>query len=98
MQQIQVRLDANGVAAPAQRAACQCSEIIGFFLHSVSSADLSKQPEIAASDIAYKFTSPDMTAKERSDLYESWLLSKGFHELARGVHETLEQEAAVSTA
>lgn len=32
MHQLQVRLDANGVAAPAQRAAWQCSEIVTFFL------------------------------------------------------------------
>ncbi|MCA6111558.1 hypothetical protein [Bradyrhizobium cenepequi] len=41
--------------------------------------------------MTYRFTSPDMTADERYSLYESWLLSKGFQELARGVHETLEQ-------
>src|SRR5882757_7573401 len=89
--QLQIKLDANGVAAPAQQAAWQCSEIVAFFLHAAGSADLSKQPETAANAMTYKFTGPEMTAAERYGLYENWLLSKGFHELARGVHETLEQ-------
>jgi hypothetical protein len=41
--------------------------------------------------MSYKFSSPPMTANERYDLYENWLLGKGFQELARGVHETLEE-------
>lgn len=41
--------------------------------------------------MTYKFTGPEITAPERYALYENWLLSKGFHELARGVHETLEE-------
>jgi hypothetical protein len=45
--QLQIRLAANGVAAPAQQAAWQCSEIVAFFLHAAGSADLSKQPETA---------------------------------------------------
>jgi hypothetical protein len=89
--QLQIRLDANGVAAPAQQAAWQCSEIVAFFLHAVGSADLCKQPETASNAMTYKFTGPEMTAAQRHGLYENWLLSKGFHELARGVHETLEQ-------
>jgi hypothetical protein len=88
---LQIRLDANGVAAPAQQVAWQCSEIVAFFLHAAGSADLSKQPETAADTMTYKFTGPEMTAAERYGLYENWLLGKGFHELARGVHETLEQ-------
>ncbi|MBR1130769.1 hypothetical protein [Bradyrhizobium iriomotense] len=89
--QLNIRLDANGVAAPAQRAAWQCSELITFFLNVAASADLSKQPEPPAAGINYKFSSPEMTSAERHDLYENWLLGKGFHELARGVHETLEE-------
>src|ERR1700676_5559468 len=46
--QLQIRLDANGVAAPAQQAAWQCSEIAAFFLHAAGSAGLSKQPETAS--------------------------------------------------
>ena len=49
--QLQIRLDANGVAAPAQQAAWQCSEIAAFFLHAAGSADLSKQPETASGGV-----------------------------------------------
>ena len=91
MQQLEIKLDANGVAAPAQRAAWQCSEIVTFCLQSAAAADLSKQPEIVTNATAYRFASPDMPAGERLGLYKNWLLAKGFHELARGVHETLEE-------
>lgn len=91
MHQLQIDLNANGVAAPAQRAAWQCSEIVTFCLQSAAASDLSKQPEIVTKAMAYKFTGPDMTASERFALYENWLLAKGFHELARGVRESLEE-------
>jgi hypothetical protein len=91
MQQLQINLNASGVAAPAQRAAWQCSEIVTFCLQSAAAGDLSKQPEIVTNAMAYKFTGPDMTAAQRFGLYENWLLAKGFHELARGVHESLEE-------
>jgi hypothetical protein len=91
MQQLHINLDANGVAAPAQRAAWQCSEIVAFCLQTAAATDLSKQPEIVTNTMAYRFTGPEMTAAERFMLYENWLLAKGFHELARGVHESLEE-------
>jgi hypothetical protein len=91
MQQLRINLNANGVAAPAQRAAWQCSEIVTFCLRSAAASDLSKQPEIVTNAMAYKFTGPEMTAVERFGLYENWMLAKGFHELARGVHESLEE-------
>ncbi|MET4201307.1 hypothetical protein [Bradyrhizobium sp. LA6.12] len=91
MQQLQLNLNANGVAAPAQRAAWQCSEIVTFCLQSAAVSDLSKEPEIVTNAMKYRFTGPEMTATERFDLYENWLLAKGFQELARGVRETLEE-------
>lgn len=91
MQQLQINLNANGVAAPAQRAAWQCSEIVTFCLQSAAASDLSKQPQIVTNAMAYRFVGPEMTAAERFGLYENWLLAKGFHELARGVHESLEE-------
>jgi hypothetical protein len=91
MQHLQINLNANGVAAPAQRAAWQCSEIVTFCLQSAAASDLSKQPEIVTNAMAYKFTGPEMTAAERFELYENWMLAKGFHELARGVRESLEE-------
>ncbi|WP_050387560.1 hypothetical protein [Bradyrhizobium pachyrhizi] len=91
MQQLQISLNANGVAAPAQRAAWQCCEIVTFCLQSAVGSDLSKQPEIVTNALAYRFTGPDMSAAERFGLYENWMLSKGFQELARGVRESLEE-------
>jgi hypothetical protein len=93
MQQLQINLNGNGVAAPAQRAAWQCSEIVTFCLQSAAASDLSKQPEIVTNAMAYKFTGPEMTAAERFGLYENWMLAKGFHELARGIRESLEEAA-----
>jgi hypothetical protein len=58
MQQLQINLNANGVAAPAQRAAWQCSEIVTFCLQSAAASDLSRQPEIVTNAMAYKFTGP----------------------------------------
>jgi len=91
MPKLEIRLDANGVAAPAQRAAWQCNEIVAFCLQAARESDFAGQPKIAKEGMAYHLTGPDMPAADRLQFYESWLLSKGFHELARGVRETLEE-------
>lgn len=91
MHRLELKLDANGVVAPAQRAAWQCSEIITFSLQSAAAADLSKQPEIVSNTMRYSFTGPPISAEERFKIYENWLLAKGFQDLARGIRETLEE-------
>lgn len=88
---LEIRLDANGVAAPAQRAAWQCNEIVAFCLQAARESDFAGQPKIETEGMAYHLTGPEMETAERLQLYESWLLSKGFHEQARGVRETLEE-------
>ncbi|WP_164607987.1 hypothetical protein [Rhodopseudomonas sp. BR0M22] len=90
-QKLEIRLNANGVAAPAQRAAWQCNEIVAFCLEAIKESDLTERPQITSPSMAYRFDGPDLPAGERLVVYENWLLSKGFHELARGVRETLEE-------
>jgi hypothetical protein len=90
MPQLHVRLDPNGVAAPAQRAALIASDVVAACLGAVAEGELSK-PEMPDQFISYQFNGPDITSDERRVLYQNWLLAKGFHDLARGIRETLEE-------
>lgn len=87
---LEVTLDPNGVAAPAQRAVIIASQVVGICLRGLANDDLSP-PEMQGGFIGYKFDGLEMGDDERRATYQNWLLSKGFQDLARGVRETLEE-------
>jgi len=85
-------LDANAVAAPVHIAALTCLEIVDFYLSALANADLSKKPPaFKGSFFNFRMTGPEMSAKDRRTMHESWILAKAFHELLRGVRASLEQ-------
>lgn len=85
-----VTLNPNGVAAPAQRVATIASQVVGTCLRALANDDLSP-PELQGGSISYRFSGLEMSAEERREIYQNWILSKGFQDLARGVRETLEE-------
>lgn len=87
---LQISLNPNGVAAPAQRAVVIASQVVGICLRGLATDDLS-QPEMRGGFIGYGFGSLEMGDEERRETYQNWILSKGFQDLARGVRETLEE-------
>jgi hypothetical protein len=90
MRRLHVNLDPNGVAVPAQRAALIASDVVAACLSTIAEGELSK-PEIPGQFISYRINGPEVTSDERRQLYQNWLLAKGFQDLARGIRETLEE-------
>lgn len=88
---IHVTLNPDGVGRPGLLAARDVSEIVRFAFNAMEQSDLSTPPPIAGGAISYDMGSGPESAEERRRLYENWILSKGFTELARGIRETLEE-------
>lgn len=85
-------LHADAVVAPALRAVAQSVEVVSFCLVSIENSDLSKPVEFDGSRFQLSFSSSEnRSVEERRASYESWLLSKAFQELARGIRQMLEE-------
>lgn len=89
-QALQITLNPNGVAEPAQRVVIIASQIVGTALRALANDDLSP-PDMQGGHWGYQFNGLEMTDAERRETYQNWILSKGFQDLARGVRETLEE-------
>jgi hypothetical protein len=89
-QQLQITLRPDGVAAPAQQAALTAFEVISASLSAFAGRELSR-PEMPNQFVKYSFGGPELTSDQRHAIYESWLLAKGFQDLARGIRETLQE-------
>lgn len=89
-QVLQITLNPNGVAGPAQRVVIIASQSVGTALRALAKDDLS-QPDMQGGYWGYQFNGLEITDAERRETYQNWILSKGFQDLARGVRETLEE-------
>jgi len=86
---LQLQLNLDAILAPAHIATVTSSEVVDLFFNAMTSADLSKKPENDAT--RYKFKSPEQSAESRRAAFESWIFSKAFQDLMRGVRGSLEQ-------
>ena len=89
---IQLTLRADGVAAPAHRAAAICREVVDLYFDALSKTDLS-QPPSAPGDAFFRFNirGPELSTEERRGAHERWVLIKAFQDLMRGVRGSLEE-------
>lgn len=89
---IELQLHPDGVAAPAQLAATVCREVVDLYFDALNKADLSKKPEAPENRTFFRFDSkgPDISAEERRAIHETWILSKAFQDLMRGVRASLD--------
>lgn len=87
-----ISLNPNGVVAPTHAAANVCREVIDLYFDALAKADLSQKPR-PAEEPFFRFdtTGLEMSAGDRRSMHESWILSKAFTDLMRGVRATLEE-------
>lgn len=90
MQSIQLKLDRNAVAAPAQQITTIAAQVVAACFAAFKDGDLI-EPGMDGEFMGYRFSGLEMTSDERRTMYQDWLLSKGLHELARGVRGSLEE-------
>src|SRR5215208_2641463 len=89
---LQLTLNRDGVAAPIELAALVSIEVIAASLSAFASVDL-KKPIMPNQFLRFQIRGPEMTSDERREMYQNWLLAKGFQDLARGVRQSLEEAA-----
>jgi hypothetical protein len=93
---VSLTLHADAVAAPALEAARMSSEVIAVCLPSLDASDLNElAPHDGLFTISFEPKHADLDAAR--DRYKSWLLGQAFHNLARGVRETLERAYLYTT-
>src|SRR5262245_1542510 len=92
MPTLQITLSRDGVAAPAQFAAMISTDVVAAALTAFAEGNLTK-PTMPNQFYQFQVRGPEIKSEERRRMYESWLLAKGFQDLARGVRESLEEAA-----
>ena len=89
---LEIRLNPNGVAEPAQRAVIETARAVGTFLRSLAGDDLAPvEPGQQGAEWGYRFEGVEYSPDEWRGVLERWVLAKGFQDLARGIRETLEE-------
>jgi hypothetical protein len=86
---LQINLNPQGVIAPALRAVQESVEIVSFCLNAMDHADLSRSPVRSGGRTAISFEGLSQVARQTG--YKNWILSKGFHDLAKGIRLSLEE-------
>ena len=89
-EQLELKLDPNGVAAPAYRAVAFTSRLVAACLAAFENDELA-EPILQAGPVAYQFSDLGMDLAERRKAYADWIIAKGFQDLARGIRQTLEE-------
>lgn len=89
---INLALHPDGVAAPAQRAALVCKEIVDLYFDALSKTDLSMPPpEARNAFFRFRISGPEMDADQRRAVHENWLMARCFQDLMRGVLSSLRE-------
>jgi hypothetical protein len=87
-----VELNAQGVLSPALIAMRDSLEMIAISIDALKDTNFKNPPTIPHCFYNFAFKVPENEdPDERRVALTRWLLTKGFHELVRGIHETLER-------
>jgi hypothetical protein len=88
---VQGVINPAGVVNPLVRAVRDSTEVIGLALSAIKSADTSEAPRVPDAFFHYTYKAGPRDPEERRQAYTTWLLAKGYHELARATREMLEE-------
>jgi len=90
--QLQLTIHPDAIAAPAHRAAAMCREVVDLYFDALAKADLSQAPQLEHGPFfRTRISGPEMSAEERRNRHEHWVLAKAFQDLLRGVRGSLEE-------
>jgi len=87
---VNITLSPNAVAAPTLGALRDTLEVISICFPAIEGA--TNVPILSGNGMDFRIE-PTQPAEmdERRPVYKQWMLSKGFHELAKGLHRSLEE-------
>lgn len=87
---VPVTLQPAGVIEPTNRAVVFGTNVVATCLRALD-ADPCGEIDPNAYGFGYRFNGLLLSDEERRINFKNWVLAKGFHDLARGVRETLEE-------
>lgn len=88
---LNVTLNKDGVLLPAMRAVNTAAGAIVVALRALEEPDLTGPVTISGHDMTFQLEVGESSEEVRRNAYRSWLLARGFHELVRGLHMSLEE-------
>jgi hypothetical protein len=88
---LNVTLNKDGVIAPALHAVNTTAGAVVVALRAIEDADLAGPVTINGHDMTFQLELGESSEEVRRTSYRSWLLTRGFHELVRGLHGSLEE-------
>lgn len=87
---IPITLNPAGVTTHTHKSVFLASRAVQVFLQHLGEHDFNVVPQ-SAIGIGYSFQDSQVSDTEMRQMLESWVLSRAFHDLARGVRESLEE-------
>lgn len=87
---VEFALQPAGVIAPTNRVVNYCVNAVGTFLRALDS-DPCSDLDPNQYGFGYQFSGMSLSSDERRLDFKNWILAKGFHDLTRGIRETLEE-------
>lgn len=84
-------LDAAAVGAPAKAAASVSADIIAAVFAITEGRQLETPKPIAGQTMLVQLGMPTITSEQRHELYRTWLLAKGFHDILKGLRRSFEE-------
>lgn len=88
---LNVTLNKDGVLLPAMRAVNTAAGAVVMGLRAIEEADLAAPVTVAGHDMTFQLEAGKSNEEARRNSYRSWLLTRGFHDLVRGLHGSLEE-------
>lgn len=88
---LQITLNPDAVAAPALRAMQDSVETVAMALNALEAAGDEAPPQMPGAQMRLSFSGSDEAPPDRRARQVNWLLAKGFHDIAQGIRETLEE-------
>lgn len=92
---IRLHFNLGGISAPALKAAQLASDTVATGLIALDAHDFSEAPQIEGSTVQIKFRPQDGTDDDWREDCKSFLVRKGFQELAKGLKESLDEAYSV---
>ncbi len=87
---VQLTLNPNGVAAPALSSLRDTLEVISICFPAIDNTNA--VPPLSGNGMNFRIEAKEPSkVEERRPIYKQWMLSKGFHELAKGLRRSLEE-------
>ncbi|MBN9457482.1 MAG: hypothetical protein J0I54_12710 [Bosea sp.] len=87
----QVLINGANAALPAKAAATIAADVIAGCFEMMEGRELDTPKPLAGQTFLVQLGMPSISPADRADMYRTWLLSKGFHNILKGLRTSFEE-------